>query len=116
VPVPYSAAIRSLVEADRIGSARSLLAAALQEEVVDPACVALAEALAPPTTRERPATDVERDREYRWLDVHGPSHRGRWVAVEGETLLASAASLKELLAVLGESGAGRRPLIHHVER
>ena len=114
--IPYAEIIRSLIEADRIGTARGLLAVALQQEPVDPDCLALARVLAAPTIRSKPATEVDRGREYRWLDAHGSAHRGRWVAVEGDTLLASAATLRDLLGMLASRSVASRPLIHTLTR
>lgn len=57
---------------------------------------------------------VEGSREYHWLASHGTAYRGRWVAVDGETLVAQAASFKELQAAIRALELTRCPLVHRV--
>ena len=40
----------------------------------------------------------DRRADYEWLRVNGDRFRGRWVALDGGTLVASAATLRELSA------------------
>ena len=41
-------------------------------------------------------------------------YQGKWVALVGESLVASSDSLKELLAELDQRKFERIPLIHHL--
>ena len=49
-----------------------------------------------------PGSTRDRSRELRWLRDHSLEHRGQWVAVEGDDLIATGGSLDEVLAVCRE--------------
>ncbi|MDR3718824.1 MAG: hypothetical protein P4K98_08480 [Bryobacteraceae bacterium] len=49
----------------------------------------------------------------RWLDRHGSSYRGQWVALDGEKLLAAFASAKQVFSAVGDLDPA--PLVIHVE-
>ncbi len=110
--IPYAAVIRSLVSDERLDAARQLLVVALRDvgETVD--LGKLREVLAPPRTRPVQQQDPDRTEEYRWLAAHEHQHAGRWVALQGDNLLAAAESLKALLALLKGTHPQARPLIH----
>jgi len=79
-----------------------------------PADSKLREVLSPPRIRLSDYKDVDRTPEFRWINTHADEYQGQWVALVGETLVASSDSLKELLAQLRALRCERRPLIHHL--
>ena len=112
--IPYATFIRSLMEADRVFAARHLTEAALRESPRDASLAALSRALAPAEVRASETRDVDRTREYRWLKENAVAYRGKWVALDGDTLLAQGDSLAELLACLKERGTVKPPLVHRI--
>jgi hypothetical protein len=112
---PYAAIVRALVEYEQLGAARSLVSYALRETPADSYIEKIYKLLSPPLVNPVPETDNNRVSEYQWLISHATDYRGRWVAIEGEHLIAHAASLKDLLAIVRIAQPHRRPLIHRVE-
>lgn len=113
--VPVIGLVRALLEQDRVLAARTLLSLAphpddpeAQEQIAR-----LRSVLAPPVVKRTPYVDRERSREYLWLSRHGAGYRGEWVAIDGDQLIAHAASLRKLREAI--RGVDGRPLIHRVE-
>jgi hypothetical protein len=105
-------AIRDLIQKDHILTARrmlDLIPAAASEE---PAVARLRRVLTPPTVRPSARTDVSRSQAYEWLRRHAHEHRGRWVALGEDGLIASAPTLKELRTRLETLAPAQQPLIH----
>lgn len=112
LPLPYLALLRSLIEQGRILDARNLLEVA--GEAI-PRDSKVRQVLASPRIRKNSVLGVDRSPEFRWLKTNADVYRGRWVALDGESLIASSDSLKELLAQLRAHPSQRRPLIHRIE-
>lgn len=113
--LPYVALIRGMLDRDQVAAARALLSVALAELPSAPELLRTARVLAVPKSARRSVRDVERTTEYSWLTSHGAAYRGKWVAVVGNELIASAGSLKELLESLKSSGRENEALIHRVD-
>ena len=113
--LPYVALIRGMLDRDQVAAARALLSVALAELPSTPELVRTAGVLAVPKSARRSVRDVERTNEYSWLTSHAAAYRGKWVAVVGNELIASAGSLKELLQSLKSSGRENEALIHRVD-
>lgn len=111
-PFPYSTILHSLIEQGRIWEARNLFGVA---ESYIPQDSKIREALAPPRVKRSTRVAPERSAEFRWLDSNGAQFRGKWVALIGDSLVASAATLKELLAQLSELQLSSKPLVHHID-
>jgi hypothetical protein len=79
-----------------------------------PADSALREILSPPRVRKSSLKGVDRSPEFHWLKTQADAHQGKWVALVGESLVASSDSLKELLSKLDRLSFERPPLIHHL--
>jgi hypothetical protein len=112
--VPYLALVRTLLERDEIAAARNVLDTVTLDVLDQPETRRLKRLLAPPRVTVSLARDVDRMREYRWLRDHWQEYRGRWVAVDGGTVLASAGSLKELRETLKTLNLTRAPLVHRI--
>lgn len=108
---PYARELRMLLEQGRIREAQRLFEFA-KDYVQDPK---IREALAPPRVKKSSRKDVDRSAEFRWLDLNSARFRGKWVALLGDSLVASADSLRELLASLKALSLKSRPLVHHVD-
>ena len=113
-PLPYASLIRGMLDRDQVTSARTLLTVALADQPNDRTLRTAAGILALPTSVRRPLRDRDRTLEYAWLTRHYADHRGKWVALVGNELVASAPSLKALLAALESSGRRGEALIHRV--
>lgn len=113
--LPYVALIRGMLDRDQVAAARALLSVALTELPSAPELLQTARVLAVPKSARRSVRDVERTTEYSWLTSHAAAYRGKWVAVVGNELIASAGSLKELLRSLKSSGRENQALIHRVD-
>lgn len=109
---PYADLIRELLGEGRILAARSLFEFARD---LIPQDSNLVKALAPPRIRRSDRRDVDRSAEFRWLHLNGPQHRGEWVALVGDRLVASATTLSELLSELKAHPPAGKPLIHHLD-
>jgi hypothetical protein len=103
--------IRSLVEEGRILEARDLLKTAGDQV---PAESNLRRILGSPRVSKSDILDVDRSPEFRWLKKHAEEYQGQWVALVEENLVASSATLKELLDQLDGLRFERQPLLHHL--
>jgi hypothetical protein len=114
-PMPYLAFARSLLDRDQIEAARLVLGLVPLEAVENEAARRLSRLLAPPRITATPVRDVDRACEYRWLQDNWQSFRGQWIALDGDTVLASGASLKELRERLTALRLTRPPLVHRID-
>jgi hypothetical protein len=109
------ARIRELIDQERIPEARAMLQSALEQEVDSPFLLDLQKVLALPEAKRVPVTDVDRTAEMRWLAAQREQYLGQWVAVRGDSLLARAPSLKELLSALPSGEGQPAPLVHRMQ-
>lgn len=113
--VPFVSMIRSLIESERLLAARSLTALALQTSSASTELLELGRVLGPAKVARKPSRDIARGREYAWLRQYGRAYRGQWVALDGDRLVGTGGSLRELLAKLEGLGLARSPLVHRCE-
>jgi hypothetical protein len=113
--LPFVMAVRSLIEAERLIEAREMLNAAPTRILTDPLVTRLRSVLAPPVVKRVERRDVDRNREYEWLRAHGHQYRGRWVALDGDRMIASAPTLRELQEQLRAMALPNPPLLHRVD-
>jgi len=104
--------IRKLVETGRVREARTLVAEALRADPTEPQLVRWSDVLAPATTKATPALDTDRSADFRWLAAHADAYPEQWVAVLRGSLVAHAATLRELEAILAESAPFAPVLLH----
>jgi hypothetical protein len=112
---PLVMAVKALIESERIVAARQILDATPAAIAANPVVVKLRAILAPPAVKRVDRRDVDRSQEYRWLRTEGLRHRGRWVALDGDQLVASAATLRELRETLKALPLSHTPLLHRVD-
>ncbi len=68
--------------------------------------------LAPPTTKSRPASGGDHlERSHAWLREHRNEHRGRWVALLGDSLIGSDTGRKALQAVVNAHPSAHKILV-----
>jgi hypothetical protein len=108
---PLISVIWSLVENQRTRAARVLLRQLPDDRRYDQVKTLLRQ----PTTSTSPRRDRNRAREYEWLRQHANEYRGRWVAVSGAGLVATAHTLRDLRQRLQATGEGPTALVHYVE-
>jgi hypothetical protein len=109
---PYTDLIRQHLAHGRILDAQKLLEFARD---LIPADSKILKALAPPRISKINRRDVDRSDEFHWLRSSGAKHRGQWVALVGDSLFASAATLATLLSDLKANPPSSKPLIHHLD-
>jgi len=112
---PFVLAVRTLIENERLTAARQMIDAAPAYILSDLLVARLRSVLAPPVVKRVQKRDVDRSREYEWLRTHGNEHRGRWVALVGPNLLASAPTLGQLRQQLQDMALPNAPLLHRVD-
>jgi predicted CopG family antitoxin len=111
----YSERIRELVEADKVGGARRLLAEALEREEQDPDLSEWQKVLAPGRvlgTSSELGPDLTP--EFQWLDANSRNYRRQWVALAENHLLAHSEDRDEILSTLQGMKLGRRPFLHYI--
>lgn len=113
--LPFLVTARRLIETDQLVAARRMLEVAPVDVLSDRMVMRLRDLLAPPRVEPLQKLDTDRTAEYAWLRNEGEKHRGRWVALDGDTLLAEAPTLKELRVGLKMMTLARPPLLHRVE-
>ena len=111
----YVSQIRELVEKERIGAARKLVDEALQEDPDNPDLLRWKELLAPAFVYGRRPVNFEGTPEHGWIVAHAAEHKGQWVAVLDEELLAHAPTQMELIAKLKKLASKRLPVVEYIE-
>lgn len=113
----YDERIRELVEANRVGAARRLLAEALAGGDHGEDLSGWQRVLAPAQSRPNGSRELDFDRapDIRWINEHADDYRGQWVALLGGELLAHSASLEKVVSVLEKDRPRRRPLLHYID-
>jgi hypothetical protein len=114
-PRSYSERIRELVEADKVGGARRLLAEALERGENEPDLSEWRQVLAPGRVLGT-SSELNPDLtpEFQWLDANSRSYRRQWVALAENRLLAHSEDVDEVLSVLKGMKLGRRPFLHYI--
>ncbi len=109
----YAAQVLALIEEGQLVQARAMVQEALEQHPQDPELLSLREVLSPPRGRPRSIIDADRSEEFEWITTNRDSYRGRWVAVDGNSLVAEAHSFAELQSRL-RNLAGT-PLVHRID-
>jgi hypothetical protein len=107
--------IRDLIERDKIGRARELLAALPLEYMSDPLLLRLLKTVAPPTAKACEKQDIDRQKDFNWLRDHAREYPGQWVALSDGQLLAAAATLRDISQKVKALGLSHPPLLHRID-
>ncbi len=113
--LPFLVAARRFIEDGRVAAVREMLSSAPGYVLSDPLVARLRSVVAPPVVTATRNLDVDRTREYEWLQTEGYKYRGRWVALEGNNLLATGATLREVRELLKTLVPARPPLLHRLD-
>jgi hypothetical protein len=108
-------AIRSLLEQENTAGARKLAAEAAAMFPDDPQLKQAHHVFRPYKVTPSSARIPNRRRAFARLDEEAPRLRGRWVALSEDDVVASAETLKELLALVEPMGLKYPPLVHFIE-
>jgi hypothetical protein len=108
----YLPRIQKLVDTGRIREARALVTEALRAHPTEPRLKRWSTVLAPATTKAARALDIDRSADFRWLEDHADSYPDQWVAVLEGSLVAHAATLRELEGLLAERAPFAPVLLH----
>ena|SRR6185436_18661156 len=112
----YSERILELVEADKVGGARQLLAEALEHGAQEEDLAYWQKVLAPgKVLGTSDELDPDRTLEFHWLETHWRNYRKQWVALAEDRLLAHSATLEEVLSATEGMTLGRRPLLYYIQ-
>lgn len=65
-------------------------------------------------SRIRRVVSMDRSRELRWIREHSVEYAGKWVALDGDTLIASGESAAGVFAAVDKQGV-KRPYFVHLE-
>jgi hypothetical protein len=116
-PMSYGERIRDLIERNQIDAARSLVSEAVTKGVREEGLESWQRVLAPAKVLGVGLVPKEpdRSREELWLATHAESYRGRWVALDGDTLLAQAATFTELADEIDRIRPVRNPLAYRFD-
>ena len=113
--LPFLVAVRRFIETEQLSTARRMLEAAPFHILSDPLVARLRSILAPPVVKRTKKQDIDRSLEFEWLRRQSHKYRGRWVALEGNQVLAVASRLRELREQLRTMSLTHPPLIHRVD-
>lgn len=108
-------AVRHLLANEEPTLARRTAAQGASRFPDDPWLARANRVLNPTRITSRPATAPDRTQEFAWLKRHGRQHRGQWVALLGDELLASGDELSDVLEVVRGRDLKAKPLVHHIE-
>lgn len=107
--------IRSLIEKEDVAGARQLAAEAIALFPDDPAVQQAHRFFRPRRVAPSAALAPDRSRAFARLATEAPALQGRWVALSEEDVIASADTLKELLAIVEPIELAFPALVHFVE-
>lgn len=110
---PYLALARDLIRQDNIEAARRLVDSAPFESDTSE-FRRLRILLSRPKLTPIADVDSDRTREYASLSRHWPEYQGQWVAVDGDEIVATGATLADLRDRLRVLHLSRRPLVHRI--
>ena len=103
------------MEADKVGSARRLLAEAMDRKEQDPDLSEWQKILAPGRVLGASSElGPELTPEFQWLDANSGKYRRQWVALAENRLLAHSEDVDEVLSAFKGMKLGRRPFLHYI--
>jgi len=114
-PESWMEAIRSLVGQQDLEGAKQLAAEAAALFPDHPEIQKAHHVFRPYRVSRSPAREPDRTRAFVRLKELAPGLRGRWVALSEDDVIASAKTLKELLAVIQPMTLEYPPLVHLIE-
>lgn len=114
-PESLQASILSLIEREDLAGARQLATEAVALFPGHSVLEKTRHFLRPGRVVRSAAREPDRSRAFARLSEEAPGLRGRWVALSEADVVASAETLKDLLAVVQPMALDYPPLVHFVE-
>lgn len=110
------AAIESLLQSQQFLAARQVAARAAKAHSGHPWLELANRVLNPTRIAARPSSDngIDRSKELDWLRSRSSEHRGKWVALLGDELIACADSFDEVLREVRSRDLADHPLVHRI--
>ena len=106
---------RRLLNQHNVGEARGVLRRGAECHPEDDKIGGLLRAISRGRASRKTGVTKGRSQEIDWLKRHGQTFRGKWVAVRGDRLVASAGDLTELLAnIQAQEDTADLPLIQYL--
>lgn len=105
--------VRELVEDERVGAARALLASEPPATLRVGELASWSRVLAPPCAVPSAHRTVDRTVDYDWLSRKSDPYRGEWVAIADGTVLSHAETLRALLGSLSHEQRSRA-VVHKI--
>ena len=108
-------AIRSLIEKEDLAGAKALAAEAAALFPDDPTVQQMHRFFRPRKAYPSPLREPDRTHAFQRLKELAPTLKGRWIALSEDDVVASAETLKELLAIVEPMGLRFPPLVDFVD-
>lgn len=112
---PYTPVVRALLGRGDVRGAKRLLELTLALHGPTEDLRGLERLLAPARIVASHRKDRDRTTEFRLIEEEKHRYRGKWVAVLGERVVASAESLKAVLTAVRSMGLEQSPLIQRID-
>ena len=109
----YIEGIRYLLESGRLTDARLLLLRVLGILSENATIRAMSDVLIARPAQWRSERGASREQDFAYVRSHAGLHRGKWVALSGGEVVASAKELKKLMGKLRKAKLSERPLVHY---
>ncbi len=106
--------VKALLEEGAIDRARDLLQAQSAAIKADDRLSRLSLIVKPGRVEAHDVRGPDRRAEMAWIQSNASQYKGKWIAVLGDTLIASGDDLRTVIELIHEKGPETRPLIHHV--
>jgi len=107
--------IKDLISQGRLSEAHEHSIRAQNDFLGHPTITRLHRITAPPSVSRTLLARPSREREYQWLATHRENYIGKWVALDGATLLATADSVRALMKEIEKIPLARTPLVHKID-
>lgn len=104
--------LRARIESGDMSGARALGREMAARWPDAPEVISAMRILTRPRVEVRQGSGRSLDREYAWLGLHAHKYPGRWLAILGDTLIASEPNLDEVLRQLRLIQDGESALLH----
>ena len=106
--------IRQLLGEGQLQDARSLVNQALQTYPNEPELLRIQRLITPGRVTSMADCYPDRKTEFNWIACNRVKHRGKWVALIGEQVIAMEDDAEALMQALKHQDLSTSPLVHHL--
>jgi len=111
---PLVQKVKSLLDSQQFVAAQREAAKAAAAHPEHPWLQLANRVLNPPPATTSPASGTDRTKEFDWLRRHGEDHKGQWVALVGDELIAADPDFDVVLREVRAKAPDDKPLFHRV--